>query len=250
MSQIYKTAIVLKIADNKEYYEKFADYIFENIEQEEQKISQIMIENNVSKMLFLNGDEEIRFLDFKTASNIVSVTDSEWIIKRNDFVSSDGYGNSPTILKTKTNIKQPVINKKVSSFFQKQEWEKFLLEAEKWIFYNSVLSPDFVFIKYYLALTYYFKMKNSSKAIEHLTVCLAYKPEMSELWCLWGDMLLDMKKYMDALKIYKNALYAGQKRDIYDEYPMWIKKYKEYPESMIDKINNIMNNMRMAEVKK
>ena len=86
---------------------------------------------------------------------------------------------------------------------------------------------------------------NIKKSIEDALYCISFKPEMSEFWCLLGDNYYKQTQYKKSKEFYSNAIIVGKKRKNNDEYPIEIKKYKEYPEKMIENINKILKDINL-----
>ena len=84
---------------------------------------------------------------------------------------------------------------------------------------------------------------NSIKeAAECAATCLSYRPYMSEFWCLLGDIYYKQKRYKKAKSLYENAIIIGSQRKSTDNLPIEIKKYKEYPNKMIENVIKIEKN--------
>ena len=105
-----------------------------------------------------------------------------------------------------------------------------------------------VMLHYYASIVYFFQLKNYKKGLSHICQALVTHPHMSEIWCLWADYLVETKKYSEAYQIYDTALTAGKNRNIYDSNPVWLKKYKDYPESMKGKIKKLIDETQVFEI--
>jgi hypothetical protein len=55
-----------------------------------------------------------------------------------------------------------------------------------------------------------------------------------------GDINFQLNKYQKAIYFYENAIMFGEKRKSDDEFSIEIKKYKIYPEKMIDKCKGLI----------
>jgi hypothetical protein len=95
---------------------------------------------------------------------------------------------------------------------------------------------------------YFFQLSNYKKGLSHICQGLVTHPFMSEIWCLWADYLVEIKKYNEAYYIYENAITAGKSRNIYDNNPVWLKKYKNYPENMRSKIKKLIDETQVFEI--
>ena len=121
------------------------------------------------------------------------------------------------------------------------------IESEKWIFHNLNITSKQVMLRYYCGLVCHFKLKNTKKALEHLGVSIFLMPSMPELWCAWGDILLDIKQYEKAKHIYKNANIVKKHRNIYDRFPLWIKKNEDYAENMYRLVSDTLQGIKIIK---
>lgn len=113
--------------------------------------------------------------------------------------------------------------------------------SEKYIFLEKNIElPSVVMTKYYQAVVDLYVFKNFKKSINNIIFCIDQKPEMSEFWCVLGDMNYQLKKYQKAIYLYENALIFGENRKIDDDFSIEIKKYKLYPETMIKKCKELI----------
>jgi len=257
-----KTAIVIKNCkdpESKKYLYNFCpnilvNTIFDNIEIEDTMMVRKFCEDNkLSAVLFLNDDEELLHLDKSFTSKYICLTDGEWILKTNRVFSHNSKPNTnPTIVKTSKIPNGPKIDEAYTEFlkiYQEKNYSKFVVEIEKYFFHYPNMIPKSVILHYYAAVVYFFKLRNIKKGMSHICQGLIAKPSMSELWCLWGDVLVESKKYSEAYHIYDTAISAGKQRNIYDELPVWLKKYEEYPQEMKSKIKNLIDKTQVFEIK-
>ena len=93
-------------------------------------------------------------------------------------------------------------------------------------------------LRYYLSMINLHCFNDINNANSNILNCISQKPEMSEFWCLLGDIFYKIKDFSRAKEFYENAIIIGKKRK-FDELPLDISKYKEYPEKMINIINPI-----------
>lgn len=117
--------------------------------------------------------------------------------------------------------------------------DEFLRNAEHFMFKTTEMTTSRLLIHYYYAIVQLLHKKNHKKCIEHITHCLVQKPTLAEFWCLLGDSLYKMKQWHRAIAFYENAISMGSKR-MEDDLPIEVSKYKEYPESMIKTIKEIL----------
>lgn len=105
--------------------------------------------------------------------------------------------------------------------------------------YDEVLfrGQNSLMIDYYHAVVMFYFMNDGYKALKSLMSCIEKNPLMAEFWCLLGDMYCS--KYPSKAKcFYENAILLGEQRDLTDENPIEINKYKKYPQFMLNKLNN------------
>jgi len=79
-------------------------------------------------------------------------------------------------------------------------------------------------------------------AIKHILSCIATNPLMAEFWCLLGDIHYKLKSHIRAAAFYENAIILGEQRLKSDSWPIQISKYKEYPDRMMEKCKNYLEN--------
>lgn len=111
--------------------------------------------------------------------------------------------------------------------------KEFITKAEEFLFLSKKNDMPQIMINYYLALVKCTKKLNLQDAIQHILICLIYKPDMAEFWCCLGDIFYQNNDTEKAKMFYKIAISAGKKRKKSDVWPLEIKKYKEYPNNMI-----------------
>jgi tetratricopeptide (TPR) repeat protein len=91
--------------------------------------------------------------------------------------------------------------------------------------------------------------KNYNIALKHLTYCLSENILMAEFWCLLGDIHLEIKDYKKAKEFYENAIILGNKRLEFDEWPLQINKYEEYPNnSVLYNINSLNSTIKYLNI--
>jgi len=97
-------------------------------------------------------------------------------------------------------------------------------------------------------MTYFFKLKNIELAEKTIANFINKNVNFAEGWCLLGDMFVQNKRHIDALKAYENALEYGKKRNIYDGLPVCLRRYTVYPKEMLDKIKQLLENTSVVSI--
>lgn len=249
-----KPAILIPNIASKEIIDscqKFCDTIV-LYTKEDVLNEKVIPKNKIAFYLLLKENEEIKFCDDLRMDSKVFVTDHEWMIKQKRIFhnnEAEKYldDGNPIIIKTKNKIYGPFINdEKLKKLYVEKRYEEFVMEAEKFIFDNY--SKNFPFIRYYMAMIYFFKLNNPEKTQQHLSLILNSYKYMSEAWCLLGDILIESKKHFDAIKAYENAIIYGKERNLYDGDPVLLKKYNKYPKEMLDKLNNLISNTKVVSI--
>lgn len=127
--------------------------------------------------------------------------------------------------------------------------DEFLTTAEQYLFRDKAKQMPVTMTRYYSAMVLCYVKKDAERAIKHLLACLSVKPLMAEFWCLLGDVYYHiLKKYRKAKAFYENALILGKNRLQTDDWPMEIKKYKEFPAKMITSCDEIIARTRYMGV--
>lgn len=119
-----------------------------------------------------------------------------------------------------------------------RKYDDFLLYAKKYIAMEDDRGMESIMLYYYMSQINMHKGRIADAARE-IMLCVAFCPWMSEFWCLLGDLFCRQKKLGKAKSMYENALIVGKRRKNSDDWPVEISKYKEYPETMIKKIDEI-----------
>lgn len=123
-------------------------------------------------------------------------------------------------------------------FLMDSNYDKFLNSAEMFFFKHEKKNMAYLMMRYYQAMVLCLIKQDTKIGYKHIMECLSIQKNMAEFWCLLGDMYyFILKRGKKAKKFYEAAIENGKKRDIKDEYPMDIAKYKEYPEKMINCCN-------------
>jgi hypothetical protein len=117
--------------------------------------------------------------------------------------------------------------------------------AEQYVFRQNKMTVSNTMLRYYIGLVHCYITKNISQALQQAIICVAQHPLMAEFWCLMGDIHVQINEYPKAISLYENAIVLGGKRPQDDEWPIHVAKYKEYPEEMITKCQNFLNNSKI-----
>lgn len=121
-------------------------------------------------------------------------------------------------------IEYHLINQQMKSLFHA---EKFL-----YLYNNTSIDTKKIYIRYLIAWINAYDLKNYQKSVEILLAQLIINCNISEFWCLLGDIYFKMGRIKNAYQFYKNALTMGEYK--YDN--MWITdldKYNKYPNLML-----------------
>ena len=116
---------------------------------------------------------------------------------------------------------------------------EFSNKAEEFLFHSKKNDMAQIMINYYLSMVRCVKKSNLESAIKYISICILYKPDMSEFWCCLADIFYQLNDIKKAKCFYKIAIIAGSKRKKTDLWPLEIKKYKEYPKKMIENCDDI-----------
>lgn len=122
----------------------------------------------------------------------------------------------------------------------KNNYEDFIKCADQYLFTkNKGISS--IMMNFYYATIQFVVYKNYKKSIKCILECIGIRPQMAEFWCLLGDIFYDIKKYDKAIEFYENALIISKKRNRYDDWPLEINKYFEYPNLMKSNCIELLN---------
>jgi tetratricopeptide (TPR) repeat protein len=230
------------------------NYLDKNLLYEANSLENILKKNNISSVILLKKSEKIKLLNLEnveTKCNLVCLTDKNWIIKVPRFFSNNCNKKSDScqniILTQDNKIEIPILDDELEhlkTLYRDKKYQNFVVESEKWIFHNLGKNDIQVMLRYYCGLIYYFKLGNIKKSLEHLGISIILNPHMPELWCAWGDILLDKKMYEKSKIIYKNAIIAKNQRNIFDRFPLWLSRNSEYPQAMHQKINESVKKIK------
>lgn len=255
-----KTAIIVKNCNNPKItagFKRFSEHVllntvFDDVESNKTEIyEQFCLDNKFDGLLFVEQDEEIKHFDSNGNFDYVCITDGDWIIKPKRYFScNQKYSNigMPSILKKQAQLKGIKLDDSFSFFknlYEQKNYNQFVVEVEKWFFHNIKNYSKNIMLRYYACVVYFIKFKKTKEGLIQLTQGLLGHPQYSELWCLWGDYLVENKRYHEAYEIYDSAIKAGKQRNLYDDNPVWLKKYDQYPSEMMQKIKKLIDNTQI-----
>jgi glycosyltransferase involved in cell wall biosynthesis len=123
-------------------------------------------------------------------------------------------------------------------YLSHKKYNEFIIECKKYLFKEKKGIVSFL-LRYYLSLILLHIKGDTKEASKNIIYCLFYHPELSELWCLLGDVFYKTNNYEKAKSFYKNAVVMGQNRKNTD-WPLEIDKCKEYPNKMIASCEDIL----------
>lgn len=125
-----------------------------------------------------------------------------------------------------------------------KNYKEFFKYSEEYYLREKEVSSSYIMMKYYCSQINFY-LGNTNKAVQEILFCISFRPEMSEFWCLLGDIYYKLNQHKKSKEFYKNALIVGKKRKKDDDFPIEIKKYKDHPNKMIENINNIIKNTNL-----
>jgi tetratricopeptide (TPR) repeat protein len=210
--------------------EKFCPFIF----HEEPK-------DSGWRPIYLEDCEIIKLCDSIDLANTLCITDGSWLLKTKRISKKEDGKVFPLIVQNKNYVYPFTDNKKIISLYRDKKYDLFALELEKGIF-SGELS---LFENYFAAVAYIFGCNNFTKGQERLTALLAANNQFAEGWCMLGDIFCMQQNWHDATKAYEKALEYGSKRDIFDDEPVWLSRYDDYP---IEKIKQIKSHLAKVQV--
>ena len=189
----------------------------------------------------LEENEIIKLCDNIDLVNKICITDGSWLIKTTRLKQEKNEKIIPLIIQNKNYVYPFTQKKDILHFYKEKKYDIFALEIEKAIFAGEVS----IFENYFAAVAYIFGCKNLKKGQERLVTLLSTHKIFAEGWCMLGDVLSMQGNWHDALKAYEKAIEYGSERNIYDEYPIWLSKYDNYPK---DKISQIKIHLSAVQV--
>jgi len=208
-------------------------------------------ENEISKdkkVLVLRGDEEIISCQDIEKINKFCIKSGEWLIKDNQRIYWSSHDSSaiPIFVKTSANMHPCISEENIKNAYKEKDFLKFANLAERFFFENGQRKD--IFLLYYLSVILFFKLNRFKEAQDKLALLLNSNDNLAEGWCLLGDFLVHKKIYHEAKRAYGLAIKKGQNRDIYDDLPVWPKKYNTYPQNKIDEIDKLIQSTKVISV--
>jgi len=209
------------------------------------KIQELSAENK--KYIVLQQNEHIKAMESLEKCNFSCVSDGDWLIKEKRIYNFKSFEKSPILIVRDDVFDYPLIlQPQLKDLYISKNYQDFAMEAEKHIFSHG----SYVMLDYYLSIVYFFVLKKHKEAQDKITNLLYKKPTFAEGWCVLGDMFLTQKRNGLAKQAYENAIIKGKDRDIYDDDPVWLKKYDEYPKEKLSKIENLISNIQIVSKNK
>lgn len=254
--------------EQEKYFKQFTDIIFStnkdfkyldlSVTKSKKTLESFLRAKKIDGILMVDPDDQIKLFNlenFDSKTNFICVSDGVWVQKKSRFFCPFVTNQIPLcqsiIIQTaKNSFKHPIIDdtfEKIKELYRKKEYKKFVIESEKWIFDNSKENNKQIMLRYYCSLVYNFKLNNLRKSLEHIGIAIMLAPFMSELWCAWGDILLDKKLYDKSEAIYRCACSIKDSRDIFDLQPMWIDRNDLYPNKMLDTVRQALTNVQIIK---
>lgn len=205
------------------------------------------LQDKNKKFIVLQQNEHIKAMESLEKCNFSCISDGDWLIKENRIYNYINLEKSPILIVRNDVFSYPLIlQQNLKDLYVAKKYEAFVMESEKYIFnYGS-----YVMLDYYLSIVYFFILHKQKEAQSKITNLLHVKPSFAEGWCVLGDMLLSQKRNGLAKQAYENAIIKGKDRDIYDNDPVWLKKYDEYPKERLSKIENLISNIQIVSKNK
>jgi len=241
-----KKAIIIQECDDYNVireHSKYSENIFVDVGTEEKLLKKYELDF----YLFLKEKEEIVVCKNFDNNTRTFISDGNWMIPENRIFPLAHRTGTPCVIKANQYLELPFLkNKTLKDLFQKKDYESFVLESEKYIFENP--KYDDTYLEYYMAMTYFFKIKEFKKSQLYISRFIDRYKNFAEGWCLLGDFFVHHRKNIEAIKAYENAIEYGSKRNVYDGMPICLKKYVTYPQEMLGKIKQLLENTSVLSV--
>lgn len=241
-----KKAIILKNCSDYASFrtaENYAEYVY--VDNADNGI--LLKKYKLDFFLFIEDLEEIVFCKNFTKNSKTFISDGNWMILQNRIYPETNQNEEPVVIKSNKYLQAPFLkNQKLINYFREKKYSEFCLEGEKFIFDNP--EHDDVFLPYYLALSYFFKLNQPMNAQKHIAFFINKYKNFAEGWCCLGDFFVYQKRHLEAIKAYENAQFYCKQRNIYDGIPVSLKKYTTYPQDMITKIRNQLENTAVLSI--
>jgi hypothetical protein len=121
---------------------------------------------------------------------------------------------------------------KAFELLSKNDTKGFIKQGEYFLFRTGEKNrSSMIMMKYYLGVML-LRDGQPNKAASYLMAGLEMAPTMAEFWCGLGDCFRKTGQAMKAMRMYKNAIIMGKKRDTQDDLPIILSMYEEYPQGM------------------
>ena len=199
------------------------------------------------KYIVLQQNEYIKAMESLEKCNFSCLSDGDWLIKENRIYNYKSSEKSPILIVRNDAFDYPLIlQQNLKHLYVAKKYQEFVMESEKHIFSHG----SYVMLDYYLSIVYFFILGKHKEAQDKITKLLYDKPTFAEGWCVLGDMFLSQRRNGLAKQAYENAIIKGKDRDIYDDDPVWLKKYDEYPKEKLSKIENLIANIQIVSKNK
>lgn len=200
-----------------------------------------------TKYIVLQQNENIKAMESLEKCNFSCLSDGDWLIKENRIYNYKSSEKSPILIVKNDAFDYPLIlQQNLKQLYVAKKYQEFVMESEKHIFSHG----SYVMLDYYLSIVYFFILGKHKEAQDKITKLLYAKPTFAEGWCVLGDMFLSQRRNGLAKQAYENAIIKGKDRDIYDDDPVWLKKYDEYPKEKLSKIENLIANIQIVSKNK
>jgi len=115
----------------------------------------------------------------------------------------------------------------------------FMNYADSYLHAESKRQMSYFMTKYHMGLVQCYKTKDFRSCLRNAIECLAEQPTMAEFWCLVGDAYYEMGDFGKAKTFYENAVVMGRRRTAASKWPMYMDKYRDHPERMIESCGRI-----------
>jgi hypothetical protein len=200
------------------------------------------------KVVILRDDEKILSCSNINEINKFCIKSGEWLIKDNTRLrnASQSAKIAPIIVETNKNLHPCILDKTLQYEYEKKDYVQFANLAEQYFFENGFYKD--LFLLYYQSVILFFKLDKHKEAQDKLSLLLNKNDSLAEGWCLLGDFLVHKKIFHEAKRAYALAIQKGQTRDIYDDLPVWPKKYEKYPKEKIQEIDKLMEETKVISV--
>lgn len=210
-----------------------------------EKTTKIYVFNNntISKEIRIWKEDEFINPIYETIINKNCNLNSKIIIKSK--LKFNYYENEEHILKSwlqKNPFNLDVIYYYSFYYLSKNDFKNFIFYSQKYFAQSKIVNESYINLKYYCAIINLHQNKIKQSA-EDIITCLVYKPNNSEFWSLLGDIYYKQNKLEKSKSFYENALIMSEQRNLEDNLPIELDKYKKHPKAMIENINNINKNL-------